>query len=86
MGITDPFQAYQFNRIVEAFGYRVDSYLQETKKVKKGKGYELKPKYSFKQAIRKAARPENSQSGGGNPYMLADLQRLDNAGSGFIDD
>jgi hypothetical protein len=64
MGITDNFLAYQFNRIIELYGTRVDQLLEETKEVpaakpKPRKGYyKTKPKYTLEKALILATKPE----------------------------
>jgi hypothetical protein len=68
MGITDNFLAYQFNRIVELYGTRVDQLLEETKEVpaakpKERKGYyKTKRKYTLEKALAMAAKPEQKHS------------------------
>lgn len=84
MGIEDdPFLAWQFDRAVWLYGDRVDGLLQETKKVKKGKGHEFKPKYTLKQALRKAARRAGA---GSQARVMADFARFEQAGTNVIDD
>lgn len=68
MGITDNFLAYQFNRVVEIYGTRVDQLLAETKEVptakpKERKGYyKTKPKYTLEKALVMAAKPQQKHS------------------------
>lgn len=56
MGIPNPITAYNFDTRVGIFGLNVDGYLSETKTTGSGKNRKTVPKYTQKQAIRKATK------------------------------
>ena len=57
MGISNPLTAFNFDNRVYLFGHRVDGYLEEKREQKVGKNkVKLVPRWTQKQAIRKAIR------------------------------
>jgi hypothetical protein len=76
MGITDNYLAYQFDRVVEIYGRRVDDLLKETKEVKAAKpaakkGYYVqKPKYTLEKALKEASQPGKSKLARANSDFL----------------
>lgn len=64
MGVDEPLVAYAFDKWVNTYGRRVDSFLSERKEVKDGKRIRYEPKYSLETALAKAANDKRTKWSG----------------------